>query len=121
MKRSSQRVNGARSINFYGEKPHAGGWLRAVARLFFRLDVIEIRVPPLRKLTPLAGGRRQDRRRAQEVREDLRVPHVRQRRARVLRRRPPAVSRARRGGRVEEGLRLVREAPAMRERLEMRE
>src|SRR5207244_1226018 len=33
--------------------------------------------------------------------------------ARVLRRRPPAVSRARRGRRVEEGLRLVREAPPM--------
>ena len=51
-----------------------------MAGLFFRLDVIEIRVPPLRKLTPLAGGRRQDRGCAQEVREDLRVPHVRERR-----------------------------------------
>src|SRR5207247_675183 len=63
--------------------------------------------------TPLAAGRRQDRGSAQEVRENLRVPHVRKRRARVLRRRPPAVSRARRGGRLEEGLRLVREAPPM--------
>src|SRR5439155_15816975 len=46
MKRSSQRVNGARSINFYGEKPQVReGGSAPVASLFFRLDVIEIRVP----------------------------------------------------------------------------
>src|SRR5207247_4086405 len=69
-----------------------------------------------RGLAPLAGGRGEDRGSAHEVGEDLRVPHLRQRGARVLRRRPPAVSRACCSGWLEEGLRLVREAPPLSRR-----
>ena len=58
---------------------------------------------------PSPGRCDQDRGSAEEIRQDLRVSHVRKRRACILRRRPSAVSRARGGGRVEAGLRLVRE------------
>ncbi len=61
----------------------------------------------------VTGRHREDRGRAQAGGKDVRVPHLRERGPRVLRRRSSPVSSGRRARRVEEGLRLVREAPAL--------
>jgi carboxymethylenebutenolidase len=58
-------------------------------------------------------GHRPDEGRARGGRQDLRVPHLRGRRPRVLRRRSPELSPGGGGGRMEEGLRLVRAAPSL--------
>ena len=70
---------------------------------------------PLRRRghAPVAGGHRQDQGRARQVRQELRVPHLRQRRSRLLRRRPAAVPLGRRHRWLGQGVHVLRQAPAL--------